>query len=851
MTFLYEIFNNPFAIKELNRLELPLSIEQNLKHSIRPYQEEAFKRFIYYLNEDLEGKQPNNFHLMFNMATGSGKTMLMAGLMLYLYEKGYRNFLFFVDSNNIIQKTKENFLNAFSGKYLFQDKIIISNQEVLVKEVENFNDTDENNINVKFTTIQQLHIDLNSHKENALTYEDFADKKLVLLADEAHHLSGATIGKGDLFSNWEDTVERIHKSNVNNLLLEFTATIDYSNSEISKKYENKVLYKYDLKEFRNDKYSKEINLFRSYFDEENRILQALLLNLYRQELANEHHINLKPVILFKAKKTVKESEENKLRFHQLIENLSVEQIENLRQKAEAPIIKKAFRFLENKGFDTYKMVERTKLNFKEENCLSANNESEKEQNQLLLNSLEDESNPIRAIFAVQKLNEGWDVLNLYDIVRLYEGRDSKGNTPGKTTISEAQLIGRGARYFPFQLNAEQEKYKRKYDYYPENDLRVLEELYYHTKEDSRYISELKQALINTGMYDDEKNIEVKELKLKEVFKKDKFYTYGKVFFNKKIEKSYNFVKSLADFGVSKRNFEYQLSSGLGTTIQIFEEKKIEELGVEKIKQKEVSFSEIPQNVILFALAKNSFFNFSHLTKYFPNIKSIFDFIKKVEYLGGLKITFKGTSTQLENISNKVYLDVVSEVLKEIELECKGEIVAYEGSEVFQSDYIYNVFKDKKLRIRKDDERAQGDETFLFDKMWYVYNANYGTSEEKHFVQLFDRRYNNLKEKYEDIFLFRNELDVKIYDKKGRAFQPDFILFCKKKHEKAQSYQIFIEPKGEHLRDHDQWKENFLKQLNAQQKILSIEMDKYKIVGLPFYTHSNENEFLKIFDEVLG
>ncbi|MDA0062985.1 DEAD/DEAH box helicase family protein [Brachyspira hyodysenteriae] len=31
---------------------------------------------------------------MFNMATGSGKTLIMASLILYLYEKGYRNFLF-------------------------------------------------------------------------------------------------------------------------------------------------------------------------------------------------------------------------------------------------------------------------------------------------------------------------------------------------------------------------------------------------------------------------------------------------------------------------------------------------------------------------------------------------------------------------------------------------------------------------------------------------------------------------------------------------------------------------------------------------------------------------------------
>jgi hypothetical protein len=38
------------------------------------------------------------------MATGSGKTVMMAGLILYLYEQGYRNFLFFVNRGQIVEK---------------------------------------------------------------------------------------------------------------------------------------------------------------------------------------------------------------------------------------------------------------------------------------------------------------------------------------------------------------------------------------------------------------------------------------------------------------------------------------------------------------------------------------------------------------------------------------------------------------------------------------------------------------------------------------------------------------------------------------------------------------------------
>ena len=99
-------------------MKLPNHIVDNLKFVIRPYQIEAFKRYIYIDMEDFDEKPQKPIHLLYNMATGSGKTLIMAGLMLYLYEKGYRNFLFFVNSNNIIRKTKDNFLNPQATQIL-------------------------------------------------------------------------------------------------------------------------------------------------------------------------------------------------------------------------------------------------------------------------------------------------------------------------------------------------------------------------------------------------------------------------------------------------------------------------------------------------------------------------------------------------------------------------------------------------------------------------------------------------------------------------------------------------------------------------------------------------------------
>ena len=369
MAYLYDSLIKEFGKREVARTEVPNFVSDNLKYQIRPYQEESFQRFILCYNEDFDDKPNRPFHLLYNMATGSGKTLVMAGLMLYLFEKGYRNFLFFVNSNNIIQKTKDNFLKPQASKYLFSKKIIIDGKEVLIKEVDNFEEADYENININFTTIQQLHIDLNNTKENSVTYEDFQDKKIVLIADEAHHLSSGT-KSGNLFGSWEGTVEEILKQNYDNILLEFTATLDYDTQEIVEKYQSKVIHKYDLAQFRIDKYSKEINLIRSLYDEQERIIQALILNVYRQELATSKNINLKPVILFKAKRTIKESEQNKENFHKLIEDFSAEMVENIKKTSTVEIVQKAFGFFEANDLTVNDITERIKSNFKRENCIS-------------------------------------------------------------------------------------------------------------------------------------------------------------------------------------------------------------------------------------------------------------------------------------------------------------------------------------------------------------------------------------------------------------------------------------------------------------------------------------------------
>ena len=831
--------------------EMPDSITQNLnpEFELRPYQEDAFASFIHYFNNDLPGKE-NPLHLLFNMATGSGKTLIMAGLILYLYEKGYRNFLFFVNSTNIIEKTKDNFLNPRSAKYLFGENIYFEGEHVEVAEVENFEGINEKSINICFTTIQKLHSDLTAEKENALTFEDFAKKKIALLADEAHHMNVQTRAQQleleleEQKPSWENTVENIFNANPNNLLLEFTATHDYETPAIVDKYRNKVIYRYDLVNFRNDRFSKEVVLVHSDLDPYSRMLQALILNQYKEQVAANNGINLKPVILFKAQRTIAQSQENKANFHKLIDELTADQIDSFRG-LDLEIVQRAFCFFDEK-MTTEALVQRLKSVFREEHCLSVNDENEKETYQLRLNNLEDKRNPIRAIFAVQKLNEGWDVLNLFDIVRCYEARDSGKNKIGKTTISEAQLIGRGARYFPFVLPEHTDRFRRKFDEDLDHELRVLEELHYHSIHDSRYISEIRTALIDEGIMDE--RLETRQLKLKDEFKDTDLYKHGVVWLNKQVPKDYQHIQSftdLAKLSVKQKNYEHAIYTGAGGVTTVMENAAVP-VAQGNQNSRDIKVVDIEQNIVRSALARNPFFTFASLRQYFPHLASVREFITSKNYLGGLAITFKGNLTDLEG-NSAAKLSACEGLLSQIESEIRKEITEYQGTKHFYEHHIQAVFTDKTLKFSVDTPRADDSDTAYLVKVsdWFAYDTLYGTSEEKAFVAMLDRWIQESTKTYEDIYLLRNEGHFSIYSfSDGSPFQPDFVLFLREKNGEPLSYQLFIEPKGEHLAETDRWKEKFLAKIRAEyhSKILT-ENSKYRVIGVPsFYHERYENQF---------
>jgi type III restriction enzyme len=908
-------------IPKIKLSEFPY-ITGNLRFPLFKWQDEALMNFLTFeaIKEKEEDGSPT--HLLFNMATGAGKTLVMAATILYYYKKGYRNFVFFVNQNNIVGKTEENLCNSGHTKYLFQQNIVIDDALINIRQVNTFDDYSDD-IQIKFTSIHTLHNDVYKIKEDSVFLEDLQKRKIVMLADEAHHLNADTkkaklnqlgifesnelkenAAQDDIEKSWENTVLflLLHRGNKAlaenpNVLLEFTATVP-DHQEVRQKYFSKTIAKFDLKDFLKAGYTKEINLVSSSFDKKKRILQALLFNWYRHKIALKYGVpHFKPVILFRSKTIdvadTNNSKEDYLFFRSLIENLNVADFDFLQeideqklmdmvetyQKGQSRIID-VKRFIGENNISIREIIDYLQYHFAEYNCVITNsktNKTKKEKTDTetdrLLNSLEDKENHIRAIFTVQRLTEGWDVQNLFDIVRLYEGQNTggsnKGNRGGATT-SEVQLIGRGVRYYPFDFQ-EKERNKRKFDNDLNHELRVLEEFYFHSDNDERYLSELKKELKDKEWLVDNKIAKKFEVK-KKFLEED---TYKNIFINKRLDNPKRQKNSLEQIR-KDFNFEFVVDNlNINETIvklDLTETDKTRystganDMATLDIKLKDFGRHIASKAINKLAVKENSIFRYKNL-KNELNINCVEDIFKE-EFLGNFHLKIKipkknynGNITlkeNLEQIEADQILIALMRFFEKIAVSLKQISNPYIGSE-FQSVSFKEVFAEPKVKSILQDDANKAIESLIKDKDWYVLSGFHGTSEEQALVRFLSEVMGNFENQYEHISLLRNEEVYKIYDfEQGRGFMPDFMLFLKQKN-KGQYYQIFIEPKGDQFKD-DQgtffgskegWKERFLSQITQKygnEPILKAENKEFKLYGLPLYNKKSEDVFKTFLDD---
>lgn len=207
------------------------------------------------------------------------------------------------------------------------------------------------------------------------------------------------------------------------------------------------------------------------------------------------------------------------------------------------------------------------------------------------------------------------------------------------------------------------------------------------------------------------------------------------------------------------------------------------------------------------------------------------------------------------------------VLTRLSAEIQAGTAEFIGTKVFEPLAVQLCVKDKTLSIVVD---GSGDKEFglgmgetpamdlylnLRDQAWYIYDENYGTSEEKYFVKFIYNALEKLKKRYNPIYLLRNERLFQIYRfSDGRALEPDFVLFLiEAVSGKTIMYQLFIEPKGAHLLREDKWKEDFLKEIEREYKIyVMYESKEFKLYGLPFYNEQfTKAEFEDSFSQFLS
>lgn len=860
--FLYEKLD---VAKEVGMsVDFPEIIKSGLSKriSLREYQIDAFTNFALYF--DNAGLRKNKqVHTLFHMATGSGKTVIMAGLILYLYTKGYRKFLFFVNQANVLEKTIDNFINPLSNKYLFNDVVEYLGKKVKIKRVENFSgNVLDDDIEILFTTTQKLHMDLFEAKENSLTYDDFENNKVVFISDESHHINSLTKkptkDEEEAAKSWEYSVTNALSRNRDSIMLEFTATCDLKDANVFQKYKDKIIFNYPLISFRESGYTKDFQNFATDTDLWARTLMALVMSEYRRFLFADLKLNIKPVVMLKSQK-IDESKSFYDEFFKKVKELTSYELQNL-ELVGIEKLTEAINYFKEKD-DTLELLEQSiKTAFTEDTSIIMNGSSDNnKENQLLVNSLEDLDNPIRLIFAVDMLNEGWDVLNLFDIVRLYDTRQSKsGGNIGSYTIKEAQLIGRGARYCPFVVDDEELKFKRKFDGDISNPNRILETMYFHSRNDSRYISELKNALIATGLQAPDPVI--LEYRLKDEFKDSDFYKKGYVFSNKRLLKGREEVRSIEP-SMRTKTYYYTAPSGKGNIVNLIGD-DTPNTSIIKTNLKSIKFKDIDYNILLGAIECFEELRFDLLKEKYPYLKSMREFLTSDEFLGNSNVEI--TYSQ-DEVNGKILFSAVKHALVKVASHVMAIKPEYVGSKEFEPKQLKVILKDKKISLgsiegnggKGNSQNNCSNEEYRLDltnESWYVFNDNYGTSEEKLFVKYFKTNIEpKLKEKNLEYYVVRNERipELAIYSfEAGERFEPDFLLFVRKQRsEGSLTYQGYVEPKGNQLLDSDAWKEAFSMQIEEKHSVTGVFVDNYKIIGFPFFNNDNRMEkFEKAIDK---
>ena len=444
-------------------------LENNLKHSLWQHQKEALSvldffinaRDDYYFKDKLKEKKYENVSFYgFQMATGSGKTLLIGANILYLHRtKGYKRFLIITPNTTIYEKTIRNF-SLMRKECVYRNL----NLDFNLMTGDNYVDSSSNydpsvDFDVYVFNIQKF-FDRKSGKlkvdkewetsawkdraGNTISFREFLkQKRLVIITDEAHHYQRFRVGSRKQSSG--DVILELNPD----LVLEDNATEDLDDRWGRTQ---KIIYNYPINDFISDKYAKKIRaygyrgapLFRRKTaevtkDDKKKVITSILVHLVKKRALEDTKV--KPILMVRAREI--------LHAEELLDYIKSELPE------DEEIIERTYKEItQAKKYEITSLVsaEISLDDLKEEIlklpaktfAFHTDNDDDEDVKRKFDNI---EENDQEILIQVKKAEEGWNVNNVYTILVLTNSRG-----PLKTYVK--QLIGRGVR-LPWL--------KRKYD----------------------------------------------------------------------------------------------------------------------------------------------------------------------------------------------------------------------------------------------------------------------------------------------------------------------------------------------------------------------------------------------------
>jgi superfamily II DNA or RNA helicase len=406
--------------------------------------------------------------LGYEMATGSGKTMLM-GASIYFMCKKYQinNFLIITPaSTDIYQKTIRNFdignfesvwaddtpftFNVITGDNYTQNLFYNSSKEANIF-IFNISKFGTNATNTAKTWESAVWKDENGNSISIKQY--LKDKKLIIITDEAHHAQTPVASK---------IIKNFHPLSV----LEFTATAVETEKSEAKKNQT-IVYKYDIKRFLEDGYGKLVravalaNSSRHKKDsisdnEKLKIITLFLIHLMKKEavLLDPKCRSLKPLSFVKVKDdtifTKKVYDYIKTELSSDVENINII-LEKVSQQDFEITLLLSDLFKNKFNSDISKLQQ--EIQKVADTSIFYHGRSDKETEKKFLNI---RKNEVEIVVYMQRLDEGIDLPNIFSMAVINDNESDF-----KTSVK--QIIGRGVR-----LNKDKREFDDEVDYLKAN-----------------------------------------------------------------------------------------------------------------------------------------------------------------------------------------------------------------------------------------------------------------------------------------------------------------------------------------------------------------------------------------------